>query len=168
MRNPPHAGGRSRFHSANGFSCRSPLSFRPRRFRKIDRNTQGQGLECTPRMRQETIYCPQITDNCNCNCPQITHVFIRKLDNKHPFHGAARPPPEGVAAEGEAYADALALAREFAVEVDPGAAAMAKRLITSGWAAPTATGRYMEYLAEISQLASDALASEVDKFTRKE
>ncbi len=72
-----------------------------------------------------------------------------------------------VAAQGEAYADALALAREFAAEVDPGAAALAKRLITYGWAAPTATGRYMEYLADISQLASDALQTAADNFSGK-
>ncbi len=72
-----------------------------------------------------------------------------------------------VAAQGEAYADALALAREFAAEVDPGAAAMAKRLVTYGWAAPTATGRYMEYLADISQLSSDALQTAADKFSSK-
>ena len=72
-----------------------------------------------------------------------------------------------VAAQGEAHADALALAREFAAEVDPGAAAMAKRLVTYGWAAPTQTGRYMEYLSDISQLASDALQTAADKFVDK-
>ncbi len=72
-----------------------------------------------------------------------------------------------VAAQGEAYADALALAREFAAEVDPGAAAMAKRLVTYGWAAPTQTGRYMEYLSDISQLSSDALQTAADKFVDK-
>ncbi len=72
-----------------------------------------------------------------------------------------------VAAQGEAHADALALAREFAAEVDPGAAAMAKRLVTYGWAAPTQTGRYMEYLSDISQLSSDALQTAADKFVDK-
>ena len=72
-----------------------------------------------------------------------------------------------VAAEGEAYADALALAREFAAAVDPGAAAMAKRLVTYGWAAPTATGRYMEYLADISQLSSEALQNAAESFSGK-
>ena len=71
------------------------------------------------------------------------------------------------AAEGEAYADALALARGFAAEVDPGAAAMAKRLITYGWAASTATARHMEYLADMSQLSSEALQDAAESFSGK-
>ena len=72
-----------------------------------------------------------------------------------------------VTPEGGAYEAALETARCFAAEVDPGAAAMAKRLITFGWGAPTQTARHMEYLADMSQLASGALAGAVDKFTRK-
>ena len=72
-----------------------------------------------------------------------------------------------VTPEGGAYEAALETARRFAAEVDPGAAAIAKRLITFGWGAPTQTARHMEYLADMSQLASGALAGAVDKFTRK-
>ncbi len=72
-----------------------------------------------------------------------------------------------VTPEGGAYEAALETARSFAAEVDPGAAAIAKRLITFGWGAPTQTARHMEYLADMSQLASGTLADKVDEFTRK-
>ena len=72
-----------------------------------------------------------------------------------------------VTPEGGAYEAALETARSFAAEVDPGAASMAKRLITFGWGAPTQTARHMEYLADMSQLASGALADNVAKFTGK-
>ncbi len=70
-------------------------------------------------------------------------------------------------AEGGAYEAALEVARSFAAEVDPTAASMAKRLITFGWGAPTQTARHMEYLADMSQLASGVLADNVAKFTGK-
>ena len=72
-----------------------------------------------------------------------------------------------VVADGKAFETALAMAREFAAEVDPAAAALAKRLVTFGTGAPTQAARHMEYLADMSQLASDALASDVGKFMKK-
>lgn len=72
-----------------------------------------------------------------------------------------------VTPKGGAYAVALETATSFVAEVDPGAAAIAKRLVTFGWGAPTQTARHMEYLADMSQLASGTLADEVDKFTKK-
>jgi enoyl-CoA hydratase len=71
-------------------------------------------------------------------------------------------------AAGEAYAEALVMAKEFAAEVDPGAAAMAKQLLTFGYDAPTQAGRHMAYLADITQLASDALDSGLDGFAKKD
>ena len=55
-----------------------------------------------------------------------------------------------VTPEGGAYEAALEIAVSFAAEVDPAAAAHAKRLITFGWGAPTQTARHMEYLADMS------------------
>ena len=72
-----------------------------------------------------------------------------------------------VTPEGGAYEAALEIAVSFAAEVDPAAAAHAKRLITFGWGAPTQTARHMEYLADMSQLASGTLADNVGKFTKK-
>jgi len=69
---------------------------------------------------------------------------------------------------GGAYADALAMAKEYAAEVDPGAAAMAKQLLTFGYDAPTQAGRHMAYLADITQLASDALEGGLDGFAKKD
>jgi enoyl-CoA hydratase len=71
-------------------------------------------------------------------------------------------------AAGEAYVEALAMAKDFATEVDPGAAAMAKQLLTFGQDAPTQAGRHMAYLADITQLASDALDSGLDGFAKKD
>lgn len=68
---------------------------------------------------------------------------------------------------GAALEAALAMAKEFAAEVDPGAAALAKRLVTFGYGVPTQAGRYMEYLADMSQLASEALSAGVGKFVKK-
>jgi enoyl-CoA hydratase/carnithine racemase len=67
-------------------------------------------------------------------------------------------------AEGEAAKRAADLASEIAAKRDPRCMALAKRLLTNGWALPTRGGNYLEYLADMNQLSSDALGESVGKF----
>ena len=69
-----------------------------------------------------------------------------------------------VVAEGEAFKTAMNMAREFVAKTDRGTVAIAKHLLSFGWAVPGRTGGYLEYLADMSQLSSDALTAGVSRF----
>jgi enoyl-CoA hydratase/carnithine racemase len=71
-----------------------------------------------------------------------------------------------VVAEGEARRRALALAAEIAAKRDRAVMALAKQLVTFGWGAPGKTASYLEYLADMNQLRSDALAAGVSGFVK--
>jgi enoyl-CoA hydratase len=69
-----------------------------------------------------------------------------------------------VVPQGESFKRALALAAEIVEKRDRRCMAFAKQLLTNGWAVPTRTASYLEYLADMNQLSSDALNASVDKF----
>ena len=66
--------------------------------------------------------------------------------------------------EGQALARALAMAAEIAEKRDPRCLALAKQLLTNGWAMPTRASNYLEYLADMNQLSSDSLNASVTAF----
>jgi enoyl-CoA hydratase len=68
--------------------------------------------------------------------------------------------------EGQARARALEFAREIAAKRDRNVLALAKRLVTLGWDSPTGTATYLAYLADMSQLRSEALAAGVSGFVK--
>lgn len=69
-----------------------------------------------------------------------------------------------VVPEGGAFTRAMAMAAEIAEKRDRRCMSLAKQLLTNGWAVPTKTGSYLEYLADMNQLASDSLGASVGKF----
>jgi enoyl-CoA hydratase len=69
-----------------------------------------------------------------------------------------------VVPEGQARARAMALAREIAEKRDRKVIALGKGIITNGWAVPARTGSYLEYLADMSQLASSSVDAGVAGF----
>lgn len=68
--------------------------------------------------------------------------------------------------QGQAYDRAFELAKTFENR-DKGAVSLAKSLISFGYGVPTRTGRQLEYLADMSQLRSDALEDGVKAFVEK-
>lgn len=69
-----------------------------------------------------------------------------------------------VVPEGSAFARAMEMAAEIAEKRDRRCMSLAKQLLTNGWAVPTKTGSYLEYLADMNQLSSDSLSASVSKF----
>ncbi len=71
------------------------------------------------------------------------------------------------APQGGAYDAAIAFLVDFASRTDRKVVAMAKQMLVFGRGAPPAAGRYMEYLADMTALSSDALAQGASKFADK-
>jgi enoyl-CoA hydratase/carnithine racemase len=69
-----------------------------------------------------------------------------------------------VVPEGGAFARAMEMAAEIAEKRERRCMALAKQLLTNGWAVPTRTGSYLEYLADMNQLSSDSLSASVSRF----
>lgn len=72
-----------------------------------------------------------------------------------------------VVPQGAAFDAALAFANDFVAKTDRGTVAIAKGLVTHGVAAPSRTGRYLELLADMTVLASEAMQSGLTRFVEK-
>ncbi|HWA46288.1 MAG TPA: enoyl-CoA hydratase/isomerase family protein [Hypericibacter adhaerens] len=72
-----------------------------------------------------------------------------------------------VVPQGEAFAAAVALAKETFGNTDPGIVSIAKGLLTHGTGASTRTARHLELLADMSVLASEAMDQGVKAFSGK-
>lgn len=72
-----------------------------------------------------------------------------------------------VTATGQAYDAALTLLSEFAGHTSANIVSMAKQLLNFGRGASPSTGLYMEYLADMTALSSEALSRGTDKFISK-
>lgn len=72
-----------------------------------------------------------------------------------------------VAPTGSAFETARAFAQQFVAKADRQIVAIAKGLVTHGLTAPARTARHLEYLADLSVLASDAIKQGMGNFVAK-
>ena len=91
-------------------------------------------------------------------------LFNRRLDTTEALSWGL---VNRVVANETTYDAAVSLARERFADTDPGIVAMAKGLLTHGAAAPSRTVRHLEFLADMSVLASDALQKGVTSFSAR-